>query len=110
MRRCSQGLTGSYAQSQQPYGKVMPISPLSVCRKQERVEASLADSAADIVAGEQRVALTGVDRSQLDSLLQMESNRVDSAQTSTGEAQPARPKRTSIRPGTRKLKRDAVGE
>lgn len=79
-------------------------------REQELVEASLADMAADIVAGEQQVALTSVDRSQLDSLLQLESSQADPAQTRTEEAKPARPKRTSTRPGTRKLKRDLVGD
>src|SRR5258708_11397964 len=77
-------------------------------REQELVEASLADMAADIVAGEQQVALTSVDRSQLDSLLQMESSEKAPAQTSDGEAKPARPKRASTRPGIRKLKRDSV--
>jgi hypothetical protein len=42
-------------------------------REQELVEASLADMAADIVADEQQVALTSVDRFQLDSLLQLKS-------------------------------------
>ena len=79
-------------------------------REQELVEASLADMAADIVAGEQQVALTGGDRSQLNSLLQMGSSQADPAQTSPGEAKPARTKRTSPRPGTRKPKRDAVGD
>ena len=83
--------------------------------------------AADIVAGEQQVALTSVDRSQLDSLLQLESAQADpaqtrteldslesaqanTAQTKTEGAKPARPKRTSTRPGTRKPKHDAVSE
>jgi hypothetical protein len=79
-------------------------------REQELVEASLADMAADIVAGEQQVTLTSVDRSQLDSLLQIESSEKTPAQTSDGEAKPARPKRASTRPGTRKPKRDPVGE
>lgn len=91
-------------------------------REQELVEASLADMAADIVAGEQQVALTNVDRSQLDSLLQLESAQADPTQTRTDldslesgqarteEAKPARPKRTSTRPGTRKPKRDSLGE
>jgi hypothetical protein len=90
-------------------------------REQELAQASLADMAADIVAGEQQVALTNVDRSQLDSLLQLESAQADPAQTRTDldslengqarteEAKPARPKRTSTRPGTRKPKRDTVG-
>lgn len=77
-------------------------------REQGLVEASLADMAADIVAGEQQVALTSIDRSQLDSLLQMESNEKAPAQTSVGEAKPARSKRASTRPGTRKPKRDPV--
>ncbi len=91
-------------------------------REQELVEASLADMAADIVTGEQQVALTNIDRSQLDSLLQLESAQADpaqtrtdldsleSGQTKTEEAKPARQKRTSTRPGTRKPKRDAVSE
>jgi hypothetical protein len=77
-------------------------------REQELVEASLADIAADIVSGEQQVALIGVDRSQLDSLLQLESSEKAPAQTSDEEAKPARPKRASTRPGTRQLKRDHV--
>ncbi len=79
-------------------------------REHELVEASLADIAADIVAGEQQVVLTGGDRSQLNSLLQMESSEEAPAQTSAGEAKPARTKRTSTRPGTRKPKREAVGD
>jgi hypothetical protein len=58
----------------------------------------------------------------LDSLLQLESAQADPTQTKTDldslesgqakteEAKPARPKRTSARPGTRKPKREAVGE
>lgn len=79
-------------------------------REQELVEASLADMAADIVSGEQQVALTSVDRSQLNSLLHMENGEAAPAQTSPEEAKPARPKRTSPRPGRRSPKRDAVGE
>lgn len=79
-------------------------------REQELVEASLAEMAADIVSGEQQLALTGGDRSQLNSLLQMESSEEAPAQTSAGEAKPARTKRTSTRPGTRKPKREAVGD
>jgi hypothetical protein len=63
--------------------------------------------AADIVAGEQQVALTGSDRSQLNSLLQMESETAP-VQTSVVEVTPARAKRTSTRPGTRKPKRDTL--
>jgi hypothetical protein len=69
-------------------------------RQQELVEASLADMAADIVAGEQQVALTGGDRSQLNSLLHMESVAVP-PETSAVEAKPAHTRRTNTRPGTR---------
>ena len=79
-------------------------------REQELVEASLADMAADIVAGEQQVALKGFDRSQLNSLLQMESEVAAPAETSAVEAKPTRTKRTSTKPGTRKPKRDPVGD
>lgn len=79
-------------------------------REQELVEASLADTAADIVAGEQQVALTGGDRSQLNSLLQLGNSQADPAPTSDGEAKPPRTRRTSTRPGTRKPKRDTVGD
>jgi AAA domain len=79
-------------------------------REQELVEASLADMAADIVAGEQQVALTSGDRSQLNSLLQMEGEVAAPAETSAGEAKPTRTKRTSTKPGTRKPKRDPVGD
>jgi len=41
-------------------------------REHELAEASLAEMAADIVAGEQQVALTSNSREQLNSLLQME--------------------------------------
>ena len=78
-------------------------------REQELVETSLADMAADIVSGEQQVALTGGDRSQLNSLLQMESE-VTPALTSAGEAKPVRTRRTNTRPGTHKPKRDAVSD
>ena len=76
-------------------------------REQELVEASLADIAADIVAGEQQVALKGFDRSQLNSLLHMESEAVP-PETSAVEAKPERRRRTNTRPGTRKAKRDSV--
>lgn len=76
-------------------------------REQGLVEASLADMAADIVAGEQQVALTSVDRSQLNCLLQMGSEAVP-PEASAVEAKPARTRRTSTRPGTRKAKRDHV--
>ncbi len=76
-------------------------------REQELVEASLADMAADIVAGEQQMALTGGDRSQLNSLLHMESEAAP-PETSAVEAKPARTRRTSTRPGMRKPKRDHV--
>jgi len=79
-------------------------------REQELVEASLADMAADIVAGEQQVALTSGDRSQLNSLLQMEGEVAAPAETSAVEAKPTRTKRTSTKPGTRKPKRDPVGD
>jgi AAA domain len=79
-------------------------------REQELVEASLADMAADIVAGEQQVALTSGDRSQLNSLLQMEGEVAAPAETSAGEAKPTSTKRTSTKPGTRKPKRDPVGD
>jgi hypothetical protein len=78
-------------------------------REHELVEASLADMAADIVAGEQQVALTGGSREQLNSLLRMESEMAP-APTSAGDASPARTRRTSTRPGTRKPKRDPVGD
>jgi hypothetical protein len=78
-------------------------------REQELVESSLADMAADIVAGEQLVALTGIDRSQLNSLLQMEGDAAP-APTVPAEESKVRTKRTSTRPGTRKPKRDAVGD
>lgn len=77
-------------------------------REQELVEASLADMAADIVAGEQQVALTGGDRSQLNSLLHTKSEAAPT-ETSAGETKPTRTKRTGTRPGTRKPKRDPVG-
>lgn len=79
-------------------------------REQELVEASLADMAADIVAGEQQVALTSVDRSQLNSLLQMESSEMAPAPTSAVDAKQTRTRRTSTRPGTRKPKRDVVSD
>jgi len=79
-------------------------------REQELVEASLADMAADIVAGEQQVALTSGDRLQLNSLLQMESEVAAPAETRAVEAKPTRTKRTSTKPGTRKPKRDPVGD
>ena len=78
-------------------------------REHELVEASLADMAADIIAGEQQVALTGGDRSQLNSLLQIESQAAP-AQTHVVEAKPTRTRRASTRPGTRKPKRDPVGD
>ena len=78
-------------------------------REHELVEASLAEMAADIVAGEQQVELTGGDRSQLSSLLQMEGEAAP-ASTSAVEAKPTRTRRTSTRPGTRKPKRDPVGD
>jgi hypothetical protein len=65
--------------------------------------------AADIVAGEQQVELTGGDRSQLNSLLHMESEAAP-RETSAVEAKPTRPRRTSTRPGTRKAKRDLIGD
>lgn len=77
-------------------------------REQELVEASLADMAADIVAGEQQVTLTSVDRSQLDSLLQLGNSQTAPTPTSDGEAKPPRTRRTSTCPGTRKPKRDTV--
>ncbi len=79
-------------------------------REQELVEASLADMAADIVAGEQQVALTGGDRSQLNSLLQMDSSEAAPAPTVPAEESKVRTRRTSTRPGTRKPKRDSLGE
>ena len=78
-------------------------------REQELVEASLLDMVADIIAGEQQLALTGGDRSQLSSLLQMESE-VAPASASAVEAKPTRTRRASTRPGTRKPKRDPVGD
>jgi len=55
---------------------------------------------ADIISGEQQVALTGVDRSQLNRLLQMENKAVP-PEASVVEAKPERRRRTSTRPGTR---------
>ena len=78
-------------------------------REHEPVEASLADMAADIVAGEQQVAFTGGSREQLNSLLQMESEAAPT-ETSAVEARPTRTRRTSTRPGTCKPKRDPVGD
>jgi transposase InsO family protein len=77
--------------------------------KRGLVEASLADMAADIVSDEQQVALTSVDRSQLNSLLRLESEAAP-PETNAGEGKPTRTQRTSTRPGTRKAKRDPVGE
>jgi hypothetical protein len=65
--------------------------------------------ATDIVAGEQQVELIGGSREQLHSLLQMDSETTF-APTNAVEVTPARTRRASTRPGTRKLKRDAVGE
>lgn len=78
-------------------------------REQELVEASLADMAADIVSGEQQVAFTASDRSQLNSLLHMESEAAP-ADTGAVEAKPTRARRASTRPGTRKAKRDLIGD
>jgi AAA domain len=78
-------------------------------REHELVEARLAEIATDIVAGEQQVELTGGSREQLNSLLQMETEVV-LAPTSAIEASSVRPRRTSTRPGTRKPKRDLVGD
>jgi len=78
-------------------------------REHELIEASLAQMATDIVAGEQQVALTGGSREQLHSLLQIDIEAVP-APTSTGEASSTRARRASTRPGTRKPKREAVGE
>jgi hypothetical protein len=78
-------------------------------REQELVESSLADMAADIVAGEQQVALIGGDRSQLNSLLHLESETAP-APTIPVEESKVRTRRTSSRPGTRKPKRDSLGE
>ncbi len=83
---------------------------LERAREQELVEASLTDMAADIVAGEQQVALTSGDRSQLNSLLQMESREAAPPETSAVEAKPARIRRASTHPGTRKPKRDPVAD
>ena len=78
-------------------------------REHELIEARLAEMATDIVAGEQQVELTGGSREQLHSLLQMESE-VAPAPTNAVEASPERRRRTSTRPGTRKPKRDLVGD
>lgn len=78
-------------------------------REHELIEANLAQMATDIVAGEQQVSLTGGSREQLHSLLQMDIGAV-LAPTSTGEASSTRVRRASTRPGTRKPKREAVGE
>jgi hypothetical protein len=77
-------------------------------REHELAEARLAEMAIDIVAGEQQVELTGGSREQLYSLLQME-NEAPVAPTKAVEAKPARTRRASTRPGTRKPKRDSVG-
>jgi alkylation response protein AidB-like acyl-CoA dehydrogenase len=86
-----------------------PRLTLDRVREHELVEARLAEMAIDIVAGEQQVELTGGSREQLHSLLQMDSEAVPSP-ANVAEARSARPRRTSTRPGTRKPKRDAVGE
>src|SRR5215472_8539973 len=109
MRRSAEA-TGSSARFQRPCAKVMPSSRLSGCGNRNAVSASLADMAADIVAGEQQVALTSGDRLQLNSLLQMESEVAAPAETRAVEAKPTRTKRTSTKPGTRKPKRDPVGD
>jgi hypothetical protein len=69
----------------------------------------LAEMATDIVTGEQQVQLTGGSREQLYSLLQMESEAAP-VPTSPVETSSPRTRRTSLRPGTRKLKRDLVGD
>ena len=79
-------------------------------REQELIESSLVDMAADIVAGEQQVALTGGDRSQLNSLLHMESEVAAPTETSAVEAKLTRTKRAGTKPGTRKPKRDTVAD
>src|SRR5260370_40347124 len=86
-----------------------PRLTLDRVREHELVEARLAEMATDIVAGEQQVELTGGSREQLHSLLQMDSEAVPSP-ANVAEASSARPRRTSTRPGTPQLKRDAVGE
>jgi AAA domain len=78
-------------------------------REHQLIEASLAQMATDIVAGEQQVTLTGVSREQLHSLLQMDIEAAPTP-TSVGEASPERQRRTSTRPGTRKPKRDVLRE
>ncbi len=78
-------------------------------REHELVEARRAEMATDIVAGEQQVELTGGSREQLYSLLQIDIEAAP-APTSTVEASSTRARRASTRPGTRKPKREAVGE
>jgi len=78
-------------------------------REHELIEARLAEMATDIVAGEQQVELTGGSREQLNSLLQMDSETT-SAPTNAVEVAPARTRRASTRPGTRKPKRDSIGD
>ena len=84
-------------------------APLTYREWYELVEARLAEMATDIVAGEQLVELTGGSREQLHSLLLMET-KATPIPTNSVETSSARPRRTSTRPGTRKPKRDSVGE
>ena len=67
---------------------------LESVREHELTEASLAEKAADIVAGEQQVALTSNSREQLNSLLQMESEATP-AKASAAETSPTRTRRAS---------------
>jgi hypothetical protein len=69
----------------------------------------LAEMAIDIVAGEQQIELIGGSREQLNSLLQMESD-VPPAPTVPIEKSKGQTRRTSTRPGTRKPKRDSLGD
>ena len=78
-------------------------------REHELVEARRAQMATDNVAREQQVELTGGSREQLYSLLQMDIEAAP-APTSTVETSSTRARRASTRPGTRKPKREAVGE
>jgi hypothetical protein len=78
-------------------------------REHELIEARRAEMATDIIAGEQQVELTGGSREQLHRLLQMDTETA-SPPTSVTEESMVRPRRTSTRPGTRKPKRDPVGD
>lgn len=78
-------------------------------REYELIEARRSQMATDIVAGEQQVAFTGDAHTHLNSLLQMEPE-AGSPPVQSAEAGSASPRRTNTRPGTRKSKRDPVGD